>query len=96
MPAEPLPRFVWVDTTNRWTNPYPGLLLGRRLVSVPGHGSKWKGLVVYAYDAGSAAHGASLTVTSSWVDMAHMRPANASRPGLDLGGYSPVNADRLN
>ena len=84
-----LPRFVWVDTSGRWSAPHIGILLAWRKVSARGE-ERWMGWVIEAWMGGLPAHGGERPyVLQAWYDAAHIRPAEAVKPEPDLSGYHP-------
>lgn len=93
--VRPLPCFVWVDVTNRWLEPYLGIMLARRRDPDRFGKPHWSGWVITAHEAGSAAHGFSVHVSQQWFDLAFVKPVEVGeRPKPDLSGYRTVNSDR--
>lgn len=89
-----VPEHVWVDVTNAWTSPQPGLLIAWRHVRShrPSGGMEWEGWVISA-DSLAEAHGGDVDVRQGWLPAHLIKPAETPHPEPTVK-YRPVNSDR--
>lgn len=81
---------MWVDATNTWREPSPGVLLMWRQSD---RGRGWEAWVIYAstYPTG---HGSQVGVTQGWIPGHLLRPADGPRPTADVSGHRRAGAPR--
>lgn len=75
------PFHVWVDPTNAWSDPSPGVLLMWRQTD-----RGWEAWVIYA-SSYSTGRGSEVGVTQGWMPGHLVCPAEAPRPEVDLSGH---------